>query len=403
MEATPKQQAIELITQAKRILIVQSKLDGDSLGSSLGFFRVLKKMEKQVSVVSLETPPSGLRFLPHINDLKNSIDGGRDFVITLDNPSVETDKLSYNFDNEKLNIIISTKKGQFRAEDAKFTTGAPNFDLIIALDAATLGQLGELYTKYEELFKEIPVINIDHHATNSYFGKVNIVNMTAASTAEILVGIIEALGQDLLDDDVATCLLTGMIADTGSFQHSNTTPKALTVAAQMVGFGARQQEIIKNLYKTKSLSLLQLWGRVLSRVQSDREHRIVWASANLEDLSQTGASAQDFAGLADEFLSSVIDTDIAILISEREPGIIHGSIRTNGDAEANEIAKLYGGGGHVGAAAFRIKGVPLQEAIEDIVKSLKTYQAERLNLAPKTIPPVGGEQKSTLSMGNTSN
>ena len=75
--------------------------------------------------------------------------------------------------------------------------------------------------------------------------------MTAASTAEILVGIIEALGQNLLDDDVATCLLTGMIADTGSFQHPNTTPKALTVAAQMVGFGARQQEIIKHLFKTK--------------------------------------------------------------------------------------------------------------------------------------------------------
>ena len=97
METTPKQQAIELINQAKRILLVPSGLDGDSLGSSLGLFRVLKKMEKQVSVVSLETVPLGYRFLPHIHDLKNTLDGGRDFVITLDGEGVETDKLSYNF------------------------------------------------------------------------------------------------------------------------------------------------------------------------------------------------------------------------------------------------------------------------------------------------------------------
>ncbi|MDD5606006.1 MAG: DHHA1 domain-containing protein [Patescibacteria group bacterium] len=381
MEATPKQQAIELITQANSILLVPSALDGDSLGSSLGLFRVLKKLGKQIAVISLESPHASYRFLPHIHDLRNSLEGGRDFVITLDNATVETDKLSYNFDNGKLNVIIATKKGQFKPEDVSFTVGSVQYDLIITLDAASLSHLGEIYKKHEELFKETPVINIDHHASNDYFGKVNLVNMTAASTAEILVGLIEALGSNLLDDDVATCLLTAMIADTNSFQNPNTTPKALTVAAQMVGFGARQQEIIKNIYRTKSLGALQLWGRVLARAQSDTEYRLVWTTANLDDLSATGATQQDLSGLIDEFLSSVPDTDVAILISEREPGIIHGSIRTNSDAKADEIAKLFGGGGHPGAAAFKLPKSSLEQAATEIIDNIKTYQAERLNLA----------------------
>lgn len=397
METTPKQQAIELINQSKRILLVPSGLDGDSLGSTLGLFRVLKKMGKQVSAVSLETAPAAYRFLPHVSDLQTSLDGGRDFVITLNNPEVETDKLSYNFDGGKLNIIISTKKGLFQAENVEVAAGTLNYDLIITLDTATPDQLGALYTQNPDLFKEVPVVNIDHHATNSYFGQVNLVNMTAASTTEILVGIIEALGPDLLDEDVATCLLTGLIADTGSFQHPNTTPKALTVAAQMVGYGARQQEIVKNLYKTKSISQLKLWGRVLSQVKSDPQHRVVWGVASLADLSETGAMAQDFSGLVDEFLASVSDTDVAILISERETGLVHGSIRTQGEAEANEIAKLFDGGGHVKAAAFKITGMTLAQATEEIIKNVKTYQAQRLNLASQ----INNQQKPTPIPENT--
>ena len=262
METAPKQQAVELINRSNQILIVPSRPDGDSIVSSLALLQVLTKLGKTVTLGVLDPVSQTYRFLPKVEDIATDINGMRDFVITLDSPNASADRLSYNFDEGKLNIIITPKSGRYRPEDVVFTQGQFKYDTVIVLDAADLHQLGLAYDRYPTLFQEIPIINIDHHASNAYFGSVNLVDLTATSTAEILIGLIEALGVNLIDPGVATCLLTGIIADTGSFQNANTTPKSLTVAAQLVGFGAQQQEIIRHLFKTKSLAQLKLWGQV---------------------------------------------------------------------------------------------------------------------------------------------
>src|SRR5690606_38881218 len=135
------------------------------------------------------------------------------------------------------------------------------------------------------------------------YGKVNLVDTGATSTGEILVGVGEALGVEF-DADIATGLLTGIISDTGSFQHANTTPKSLTVAAQMVGYGARQQEIIKHLFKTKPLASLKLWGRILSNIQFDNRLKLVWATVDYTTLQSMGVTGQDIGGLIDELMTS---------------------------------------------------------------------------------------------------
>ncbi len=387
LETTPKQQVVEMINRAERLLVVPSRPDGDSIGSALALLQVLKKLGKHVSLGVLDPIGRTFKFLPSITEVSADISGARDFIITLDSPSAEADKLSYNFEGGKLNIIITPKRGRYQAADASFTEGPFKYEAIMVLDAADLHMVGQIYDRYPALFHEVPVVNIDHHASNAYFGNVNLVDLTATSTAEILIGVIEALGPNLIDPDIATCLLTGIVADTGSFQNANTTPKSLTVAAQLVGMGARQQEIIRHLFKTKSLPQLKLWGRVLSGIQFDVQHKFAWATCGLNDLTDTGATPDEISGLIDELMTSIPGADIVLLVSEKEAKMISGSVRTAKGVDAADVAARFGGGGHPGAAGFKLLDMTLGEAVPIVSEKIRGYQAERLGLATPTDIP----------------
>jgi phosphoesterase RecJ-like protein len=397
MEPTPKQQAVTLINRAQRILVVPGRPDADSVGSALALLMALKKLNKEVGVVTLDPVSQQLQFLPEIDQITADLDGGRDFVITVSGVDAEPEKLSYNFENGQLNIVITPKQGQYSAEQVSFAPGQPKYDLVITVDAADPTQTGAVYDAHPTLFRETSLINIDHHATNSYFGTVNLVDLTATSTGEILVGLLEALGVEI-DPDIATCLLTGIISDTGSFQHSNTTPKSLTVAAQMVGFGARQQDIIRQLFKTKDYSTLKLWGQVLANLEFDPVHHLVWATATYADIENAKATPESFTGLIDELMTSVPGADVVMLITERTPKVIFGSIRTARGVSSIEVAELLGGGGHAGAAGFKLLDMTLADALPLILSKVRALQATRLGLVtPPVNPPVNPEKPAPVS------
>lgn len=384
MEQTQKQQAIARITAANRVLIVPGRPDGDSVGSALALLLMMKKLGKEASAVTMDTVSESFKFLPSISDVRSDLVGLRDFIISLNSQNIEPEKLSYNVTDGRLNIVITPREGSYSASDVTFSEGSMKYDLIITLDSPSLEMLGNIYSNHPEIFTEIPIVNIDHHATNKHFGAVNLVDMTATSTGEILVGLAEALGIEF-DADIATALLTGIISDTGSFQHANTTPKSLTVAAQMVGFGARQQEIIKYLFKTKSLATLKLWGQILSKIQHDTELRLVWSYADLDTITTTGSSGEDISGLIDELMTSVPGADIVILITEREPNTINGSIRTSRGVDASAIAGLMGGGGHPGAAGFKLTNTSLEDAKQTILGKVRDFRNQSASqVTPQT-------------------
>ncbi|MEZ4210516.1 MAG: DHH family phosphoesterase [Patescibacteria group bacterium] len=374
METTPKQQTIALVNQAQRILIVPGKPDGDSIGSALALMQMLSKLGKEVGVVTLDEIPPYLQFLPGVEQIQKSVNSLKDFIITLGSDGVEPDKLSYNIVDGKLNIVISTKNGSYSAEDVSFTTGSLRYDLIVTLDAADFSQLGDIYQYHPQIFSGIPVVNIDHHASNTNYGKANLVDTSATSTGEILVGVGEALGVEF-NADIATGLLTGIISDTGSFQHANTTPKSLTVAAQMVGYGARQQEIIKHLFKTKPLASLKLWGRILSNIQFDNQLKLVWATVDYSTLQSMGVTGQDIGGLIDELMTSVPGSDIVVLLSEREPNVVSGSIRTSKQVDASILAGILGGGGHPGAAGFKLVNTTIPAVTDQLIAAVSRYHS----------------------------
>ena len=363
MEVTPKAQIVELISSANSVLLLTHEdPDGDAIGSVLGLRGALLKLNKTVDVVFNGEIAENLKFLPGFSSAKFQVDGSNELILTIDTRSTGEDlRLGHKKDKDKhqVKIVISPQKGTLLPDDVVITRSRPRYDLVIMLDCTTQERIGDVLSMFPDLLYEVPTISIDHHGTNSFFAKVNWVDMTATSTAEILVSLIEALGKDkqLLDENIATSLLTGLITDTGSFQNASTTPKSLTVAAQLVAIGARQQEIVGQIFKTKSLAMLKLWGRILSNLQEDMELGFAWATITEKETKEvTGSDKVSKGELIDEILKNVVEVDFVFLLSEKE-GRVMGSLRSvkPGFNVAN-IAGLFGGGGHLPASGFSVTG-----------------------------------------------
>ena len=374
MELSPKQQVVERIKQAKNILLLTHKNpDGDALGSLLALYLYLKKIGKKVVAVCNDQSPEILNFLPKVDEITTNFTGTRDFVISLDVSKVKADKIMYKVSDDKLNIVISPKNGMFDKEMVNFPDGNFHFDLIVVLDSHDLERIGSPFEKNPDVFYETPTINIDHHAGNDYFGQVNLVELTATSTAEILVSVLEALSPDKspFDEDIATSLLTGIIIDTGSFQNQNTTPKSLTIAAQMVAAGADREKIIKRVYKTRPLSTLRLWGRALTNLRDEKAHGFVWTTLYKKDFIGVGAGDTEASGVIDELLKTVSGADFVLLLSERGSSI-YGSLRSvRNNFDVSKIAKMLGGGGHPLAAAFEMTNATLEESSGNIIQRIR--------------------------------
>lgn len=378
MELSPKQQISELIKQSQRILVVSHKhAGGDAVSSMLAFERVLTKAGKEVSLVLSEKMDENLTFLPGIENIKRDITGARDLTIRISKDKFPIDKLSYNEADGFLNIVL-TPKGVLEKSNLEFVQGEFKYDLIFVLDTPDVERIDSVYDRYTELFFETPIVNVDHHSGNEYFGTVNMVDLTATSTAEILVSIIEAMGPGNFDADVATCLLTGIIADTASFKNTNTTPKALTISAQMLAAGARQQEIIQNLYKTRPLSTLKLWGRLLSNMVYDQDHRMVISTISLADFTECGGSADDLHGVMDELLAKAPSTDVVLLLAETAKGKLTGKLKGMNGSDVLVIAEAFGGSGQVLSAGFDILNATLASHLEQIVEKTRAIRDKQL-------------------------
>lgn len=377
-----KNQALSLIKQGKKILIIPSApVDGDSIGSTLALYYALKKIGKEVTAVCTETIPEVYRFLPSLDFMIKDAAFPQEFVITIDSKNIAVADVRHEITPDKVNIVVMPKSGSITKELVSFHRGNPPFDLIIMVDGGGIEQFKTVYEANIELFQQIPILNIDHHVSNTGFGKVNYVDVMASSTTVLVADLIESLGQNLIDADMATHLLAGLITDTGSFQNPNTTPDAFAVAAHLIELGGRQQEIIQYIYKTRKLSTLKLWGRILSKIQFDEKHRLVWSSASAKDFTETESQPEETEGVIDELMTNAPGAEIIVLLKEKGDGMISGSVRTMSPTiPASTLAEKFGGGGHLQAAGFKIQGKTLQEVENLVVSTLRQFQTERLRI-----------------------
>ncbi|MCF7846162.1 MAG: bifunctional oligoribonuclease/PAP phosphatase NrnA [Candidatus Peribacteraceae bacterium] len=307
MELNPKQisKFEDALLSARKILLLTHKNpDGDALGGLLALFQVLQKAGRDVTAACLDPAPESLKFLP------------------------ESEKIVNEFD-------------------------ANEFDLVIVLDCGDVHQTGFDKSKPELFDGSRKLVKIDHHPVASEFGDVQIVEPYFCATSSILTRLFEQL-EIPIPPDVATCLLTGISTDTGSFRHSNTKPQTLRLAAQLLRKGANNSAIAKNVYRSTPLPALKLWGSVLRSLRQTDEG-VTLAVAQRKDFESAGARDEDIAGVVD-YVNAVPNAKFSILLSERG-GLVKASLRTlDEDTDVAAIAQKFGGGGHVKAAGFAVPG-----------------------------------------------
>lgn len=244
-ELTPKQQASELIKQADNIVIITGREpNNDQLSAAIAMQRVLNKLHKQASVVITDKLPKSAE-LYDTQFISNDIEGVRDFVIKIDMHDVVVDKLKYNVEGDSLDVTVTPLNGNFTAKDVSFEHGPFKFDLVIALGVPQIFKMDKIVEQNPTIFDGLHLINIDYHRINEQFGSVNYVDQNASSVCEMLVSLFESLEQGIIDESIATALYTGITSATHNFTIPDTTAKSMTVAAQMLAAGAKQQEVVK--------------------------------------------------------------------------------------------------------------------------------------------------------------
>jgi bifunctional oligoribonuclease and PAP phosphatase NrnA len=234
---------------------------------------------------------------------------------------------------------------------------AADYDLLVVSDCGGLDRIGAVRERHAELFERLPRVIIDHHASNGAAGPADWVEPGSAATCEMTTLLAVRLGVPLSEGNgaLATQLMAGIVMDTATFAHPNATPRTLAVSAALVEAGAPLSDISRRLYRTKPDAQLRLFGRVLGRLETDADGRIIHASLFDADLEATGAIPAHSEGIID-LLAQSEEADVAIVFKEAGPAT-RISVRTKpGGVDATVLTGAFGGGGHARAAGATIAG-----------------------------------------------
>jgi phosphoesterase RecJ-like protein len=242
-----------------------------------------------------------------------------------------------------------------------------DYDLIVVTDCGELARVGRVLEEHADLFGRVPILDIDHHGSNPGFGAVDWIDASAAATCEMVTLALPGLGVpvDALGGALATDLMAGVVIDTATFQHPNTTPRTLRVGSELLAAGAPLSDISRRLYRTKPAAQLRLFGSVLARLVTELDERIGWSVLRDEDLVAAGAVPAMSEGIID-LLAQSERGEVTILFKDQDVRT-RISVRTrDGGVDAIALTGRFGGGGHARAAGATIEA-PFAEARDQVL------------------------------------
>lgn len=311
--------ADSLRTAERAIIFGHVNPDGDAIGSALGLMWALRQNGTPARVSFADKVPFNLDFLPGAEEVDE----------------------------------------RAPADD----------DLIIVLDSSDPERIGDMFLP--NLRATHSVVNIDHHVTNEYFGTVNWVDDGYPAVAQMILHLLPLLDAQL-DEQIATCLLTGFVTDTNAFSTPHTTPQLLADAGVLMAAGASLADIQRRAYTSRSLSEVRLWGEVLQTLTY--ENRLVWATSTPEMRTRVNAGENDSGGMS-TFLLTIREAYIAAMFTLLDDGNVKVSMRAEPGYNVAELAAELGGGGHPAAAGVTLE-MTLDDAVETVVSRLKAILRE---------------------------
>ena len=307
---------LEEIKNAENILILTHESpDGDAIGSSLAMNLALKQIGKKPEVIIREFPRIFM-FLPGSEEVK----------------------------------LEATKN---------------NYDLIISLDCADLKRL--VGREYVEISKK--VINIDHHGSNVMYGDINFVNPVAPACCEILVGMLDYFDIPI-NVEIGSCILAGIITDTGGFKYSSVTAETFEFTAELLRKGVNVSDIYKKVLETRTKGNFELLRRSINRLELIEDGKIAFTYITKKDEEEVNAEPGDHEGIVENG-RSIEGVKVSIFIRQKdEENAYKVSMRSNGNINVSDICYRFGGGGHPNAAGALIQGT-IEEVKEKLIKEVK--------------------------------
>lgn len=290
--------------------------DGDALGCALAMSHYLDGLKIQNEVICHHLAPKNLLFLPGVNRVRNE-------------PSQE------------------------------------KFDLGIVLDLDSMERLGNTERYFVGCSR---IIVIDHHVPHEAPGNLRIVDTDSPATAVILTRLLLDLDATITPE-IATCLLTGIVTDTGSFRFRNTTAEALSLSAGLLEHGGDIGTVAEEIFQRKSLASARLLGLTLANMNLDSDDRIAWSAITFPSFEMTGARDEDTEGFVNELLS-IETVQISALLREAKRGRTRCSLRSRGGHDVAAVARVFGGGGHRNAAGCTFDCTP-EEAVDLLIPEMR--------------------------------
>ncbi len=375
MALTPSQQAQELVSRATRILVItreHAPIDAVASATAMGLF--LKKMGKSADVVvpgyDLKSIPA---FLSFADPIRTDLGALRTLEISLDISKTPLDEFLYDVRDNKLQITVIPKEREWSTSDVVCQHGSDRYDLIIAVDAPDLQSLGVPARAHSDFFYRTTIINIDHAATNESWGRVNLIDLTAAATTEILHECMTEWNRAIINEEIATALLTGMIAKTRSFRTPGVTPRTLSISSQLVAMGAKREDIVNGLWRTRSVSTLKLWGRALSRLHHEADCGIVWTVLSQKDFLESQSPSEALGDVIDELVAFAPEAKVSVLIyeDERDSAAINVAISASAPLSAQDLGRPLGATGTRERSVVTLKGTTLVDAAKSSIDLIK--------------------------------
>lgn len=279
--------------------------------------------------------------------------------------------LQINFPEIKADVYLEPPAGKmkFIVNFDKINSDYPDhepYDLMICLDASNLERIGQAAKYFHDARH---TINIDHHFSNTYFADENYVEGDSSSACEVLYGFLEP---DKLNRDIAIALYTGIIYDTGVFKYRLTSPQTMMIAGELMKYDVPTDEVIDESFYARTYDENRIFGYAVMKSKLACDGKVIYSSLTQKDLEDFHVTTRDLEGIVPQ-LRLTRGVEVAVFAYETPAGDIKVSFRSNDPFDVNEVAALFGGGGHVRAA-----GLNMQGTLDECMQTLLTEIEKRL-------------------------